>query len=367
MSVDVETEGLGSGPTSWAERDLSAIVSGLAAGTLLPPEPDLGRVEGGGRLLYSGCVNGIAGESGCGKSWTALAVCAQEIADGAHVVYVDFEDTPVGLVGRLMALGASVEDLARFHYVQPSERLDVAAAADLDDVVEGVGASLVVVDSVGEALSVEGLDPNADEQVAAWFRRLPAHLAGLPSGPAVLVLDHVAKVDPSTFWPIGSQRKRAAITGVQYMQRAERPFAKGLDGHAVLRVAKDRHGYFPPKVTAAEMLVRSLDGGERVAITLRAPASAVTVDLSGPDPDLMARVSAALEDAGEPMSGRALRRAVRGKAERTLAAADALVVGGFATVARGAGRSGANLYRFVSPYRHRLEHDEEASSDDVSE
>lgn len=57
-----------------------------------------------------------------------------------------------------------------------------------------------------------------------------------------MLLDHMVKSDDGGLWPIGSQRKRAAITGAQYVAEVAVPFSKTADGMVALKVAKDRHG-----------------------------------------------------------------------------------------------------------------------------
>src|SRR5690606_3665542 len=100
------------------------------------------------------------------------------------------------------------------------------------DLVAAVDPALVVVDSTGEALSLEGANPNADEDIAAWFREVPKRIAR--SGPAVLLLDHMPKSSDSDLWPIGSQRKRAAIDGAQYLQEVVTSFSREKAGVARL-------------------------------------------------------------------------------------------------------------------------------------
>src|SRR5690606_22156878 len=125
-----------------------------------------------GGLFYPGRVNGLAGESGAGKTWTALVVVAQELAEGRAAVYVDLEDDAAGVVGRLLDLQVETGSIAaRFAYISPNERLDVVGAAALEGVIAALEPSLVVIDSTGEALALDGAKPNDDDSVAAWFRR----------------------------------------------------------------------------------------------------------------------------------------------------------------------------------------------------
>lgn len=335
---------------SWEPVDLADTVAGLLAGTLTRHAPTIGARDDGGCLFYAGKVNGIAGASGSGKTWTALATCAQQIATGGHVLYVDLEDDAVGIVGRLLDLGADPAHLAgpgrRFHYLHPQEAFGIVAAELVRAVLARHRPSLVVIDSTGESMALEGAKPNDDDDTARWFRKLPTAIAH--TGPAVLVLDHVVKADEGGLWPIGSQRKRAAISGAQYMQTTVRPFDKGTAGMAKLVCAKDRHGNYRPGQKVAELHVTP-DDVAGVVLTLRPPSG----DVRAPDmfrpTALMERASKALEAAAEPLSGRAINELVPGKRDAVAQAVEVLVVEGY--VERSEGERRAKLHTSLRPYR----------------
>ena len=75
--------------------------------------------------------------------------------------------------------------------------------------------TLAVVDSLGEAFGLEGIDENHDVEVAPWLRRVARRLAD--AGLSVLLLDHSTKSADNPRRPSGSKRKRAAITGASYL------------------------------------------------------------------------------------------------------------------------------------------------------
>lgn len=335
---------------SWRPVDLSATVARLVAGTLTRPAPTVGTVEGGGALFYAGKVNGVAGASGSGKSWTALHTAAQVIATGGHALYVDLEDDGPGIVSRLLDMGADPADvLARFHYVHPDEPHGVAAAAELAAVVAEFAPALVVIDSTGESMALDGDKPNDDDDTARWFRRLPAAVAKL--GPAVVVLDHVVKAEDGGLWPIGSQRKRAAISGAQYMQLTVKPFARDVAGVAKLVCAKDRHGNYRQGQRVADLRVSPSPGGVVVALAAAETDSTPTAATGGTfrPTALMERVSRALEAAGEPLSGREIDEGVKGKSQHVRAAVGVLVDEGYVSRREAAGNS--RLHELVRPYR----------------
>lgn len=341
--------GPGESGASWAEVDLSATMAGVLAGTIERPAPTIGRRTDGQALFYRGRVNGVAGHSNAGKSWTAFAAAVQELSAGEHVVYIDLEDDAVGAVTRLLALGANPDDvLARFHYHCPQETYTDAAAQALAANLDQYAPSLVVIDSTGEGLALDGAKPNDDDDVARWFRRLPTPVAR-QTGAAVVVLDHVVKSDDGEgLWPGGSHRKRAAITGAQYMQVNVNPFDQTTPGYSKLVCAKDRHGNYRSRQTVA--LLHIDPEGERVHAQLRVPAETGTSGIGTWRPTaIMERVSKALEAAGEPLGVRALDRAVSGKKEHRQLATKLLIETGH--VATGAGRNRAVLHTVVNPYR----------------
>lgn len=343
--------------TSWRAVDLIDIVTGLCDGTLVRLRPTVGQLslsdnDAGQALFYRGKVNGDAGESGCGKSMLAQVAGAQEMAQGRAVVYIDFEDSALGVVARLLDMGVPAETITQhFHYLSPTEGLTTLAWVDLSELLDEVAPSLVIIDSTGEGLSMAGRNPNADEEVAAWFRSVPRRIADHPSGPAVVVLDHVTKADDGGLWPIGSQRKRAAINGAQYMQRLAKPFSRDHAGSAVLTVAKDRHGHYRTGQKVAQLHVTPAGDGrvhlDLVHLADSAPAEGGSFRATV----LMERVSRYLEThpGAADRTARQVRTHVDGKEQALLAAADMLVVEGF--VKAEAGPRNATVYTSVKPFR----------------
>jgi len=339
--------------SSWRPVDIADTVDGLVAGTLTRLKPTLGRLQGAnddeGALFYAGRVNGLAGESGAGKSWSALASSAQEINAGCAVVYVDLEDDAAGIVGRLLDMGVDGEAIkALFHYINPGERLDLVAWSQLSDLLSEYMPTLVVVDSTGEGLALEGANPNADEEVARWFRLLPRRAARHEAKPAVLVLDHVTKTEDNGLWPIGSQRKRAAIDGAQYMQRTVKSFSKDAPGTAKIVCAKDRHGTWRIGQHVADLAVTP--DGTRVDVELKATADSGQSGTFRPTV-LMERVSRYLEThpGAADRTKRQIRNSVSGKEAAIVQAAEVLVAEGYVSTSEGP--RGATIYTIDRPYR----------------
>lgn len=223
-------------------------------------------------LIYPGMINALNGQPGGGKTWVALHTCAEAIKQGLHVMFIDLEGNPASIVGRLKALECSRDEIVeRFHYVRPGSPMTIDSWDVLERNIHRWDIALVVIDSIGELLSMQGIrSSNDDDEVAKLYRAIPRRIADL--GPAVLLLDHVPKAagDGPQMWAIGSQRKKAAIDGAAYMVETIKAFAKGVPGKVVLRTAKDREGNFVVGVVAAEIDMNPGNGGA-LTIDVRAP------------------------------------------------------------------------------------------------
>lgn len=291
---------------SWQRHDVTAILEGLVSGALRTERPSLLTLESDGALLYPSRVHAVMGESGSGKSWLALVAAAQEMRAGSTVIFLDFEDTPAGVLGRLLALGVTPESItARFVYVRPDSTFTDAARDNLLALVRTLSPSLIVVDSVGEAMALDGLKQNDDDAVAGWMRRLPRSVASL--GPAVLLLDHVVKAEGERgLWAIGSQRKRAAIDGAAYVieVRERDGFSAERAGRARLICAKDRHGTFHRGQHVADMRVIPHSG--QVEIRLFAVVIAEVEDSAMREADI------AVMEQLQPISRRKARELSKG-------------------------------------------------------
>lgn len=327
----------------WLPLDVSAVLAGLVDGSFSRPAPTIGDFGSGG-LFYPGRINSVHGESGCGKTWTALVACSQEMERGNSVVYIDLEDTPDGVLERLLgSLGVPADVLAsQFLYLHPQEKPTPAEMTRLRNALQAAQPSLVVFDSTGEGLAMNGANPNADGEVAEWFRQVVRPLA--ECGAAVVLLDHITKAADNDLWPIGSQRKRAAVTGAAYLQKTARPFAQGQDGYAKLLCAKDRHGNYPIRKHVASL--------------------SVTCDVWGLDPGLqdgsggqgpfrptglMEAVSRFLEGSDRQPSQNEIEQAIKGKHSAVREALRALIAEGYVATTTGPNRS--TLHNSVRAYR----------------
>ncbi len=316
---------------SWVPIDLRATVNGLADGTIKPPAPSIGWRTDGAFLLYTGRVNSLISESGGAKTWAALEITRQQLELGRQVVFIDFEDHAQGICGRLLDLGARPDAVTEhFRYLSPDEPFSLAAEQRLAATLVAGRPSMVVIDSVGESMALDGVKPNDDDQVARWYRRLPRRLAGL--GPAVLCLDHLTKSgDGRGLYATGSQRKRAAVSGAAYLLETIDEFGMGRVGITRLVVAKDRHGTYVKGETAARFVLEPAptdSPGRRLRAHLDVPEGPGNKPATFRPTHLMERVSRYLED-HPGASGNDLDKARLGKADYVRKATALLVSEGW--------------------------------------
>ena len=235
--------------TSWQPVDLADALAGIDV-----PPPELWHRSDGVPLLYRGRVHWFQGESESCKSWAAQAVVAAELNGGRDVLYIDYEDDDRGVVGRLRALGVTVEAI-REHltYIRPDEPLRdrhgryTDAWQDFANALAAATYSLCVIDGVTEAMTTEGLEIMSNTDIAAWMRLLPRRIAA--AGPAVVCIDHVTKNgETQGRYAIGGQHKLAGIDGAAFRFTALRPLARATGdepvvGTVAVTVMKDRPGY----------------------------------------------------------------------------------------------------------------------------
>lgn len=315
---------------SWRPVDLTAVL----AGTWTHPEPSVGRRSDGTGIFYPGKVHTVSSESEGGKTWFALSVALDELAAGNDVIYLDFEDDEGGIVGRLLALGASPQVIGdRFHYLRPDDPL--GTGIHLDDLAGILGdcrPTLAVVDGVTEALTLHGLNPNDNSDVAAFGRMLPRRLAA--AGAASVSLDHVTKNGETRGrYSLGAVHKLNGLDGAAYVLENRRPFGVGITGRSTVRIAKDRPGQL------RKLALPSSSGmywaGDLVLTSRPGLLSEVSIDApeeragDGFRPTVyMGRIMAAIDERG-PLSKRMVRTAVSGKSQNVDQALDRLIFDGF--------------------------------------
>lgn len=332
----------------WAPVDLVAIAAAMRTGDYVQIAPTILEVEGAAPLLYPGRTNQLFGESGGGKTWVGLAAVAETVRAGLRALIVDYEDTPAGTAERLVLLGLTDDEIALVDYRNPTTGLMIGLSYVLER-LEDQAYALVVLDSTGEAMASGSVNPNADEEVAMWFRRV-REFTGLPGEPAVVVLDHIPKAtDAPASYAIGSQRKRAAITGASYRVDTIREPARGKSGFLKLTVAKDRPGNRAKGTTAALVDVKaSEDGSLELHFHVSEADAAKAAGARWRPTIYMERISRWLE-VHPGSSKRTLLGDVQGKREVLEEALDVLAEEGWFSLSDGP--RGAKLYRVDRPFR----------------
>jgi hypothetical protein len=337
-------EGAPLAETTWEPVDIEEMLTG----DWTPIIPEVWTYGAGTEgVFYTGRMNALWGDSGSGKSWVALAACASEMNAGRGAVYIDLEDHPRSVINRLILLGVTTATIrGHFHYVHPDLHWTEMAAAQLATLIRSAHVGVVVVDSVGEAMAVDGAKPNDDDDVARWYRNVPRFLADL--GCAVILIDHVPKSkEAAKGFAIGSQRKRAAIDGVAWMVESKVAPTRERDGHLVLETAKDRNGHYR-------------NGGVEFDVEIANVAGKVRVDAKRHDPNqlptvLMERVSRYLEEEG-PQSKNTIASNVQGKTEAVRRAVDELAKLGNVTITGNGGRGGVK-FELAQIYRNPVDND----------
>ena len=320
----------------WEPTDISDVL----AADYTPPRPTILKRADGSALLYAGRMNAIYGESGSGKSWVAMVGCAQELNAGRSVIYIDLEDHVGSVIARMMSLGADKTALIeRFTYISPLGAWKRNVSEFLVGRCLERDVSLVVIDSTGEAMALDGAKPNDDDDTARWFRRVPRTLAR--TGAAVLLLDHMPKsTDAPQGFAIGSQRKRAAIDGASYRVDVGVAPARGIEGHLRLITAKDRGGTYQHGHKAADIDI--IDTPTGTTVTIKPPGNGLPTVL-------MTRISQYL-DATPGASARNVEDNVSGRGQHVRNALNLLVDHGYVSRTPRTGKHGGFEHHNIKPF-----------------
>lgn len=319
--------------SSWTPVDLGDYLDG----TYVPTEPTIMPRSDGPAMFYAGKLHSVMGEAEALKTWTLLVAAGIELQAGRTVTYVDFEDSPEAVVGRLRLLGVPAADIgARFRYCRPEEPLFASRGGsgpvlrpkpvvDYAEMCEG--ASLVVVDGVSEGMALHGLNISDTSDVAAFYTyagRVPTR-----GGAAVSFIDHIPHTSKEQTGKegraIGSQHKIAGLD-VAYSVTMHQPFGVGLTGTASVKVVKDRPGQVRRHCTGEKhrdfglLTLSSSPSGTCIRWTLTKPSAGTFRPTM-----YMERVSRSLEGADKPLPLRKVRENTTGKGVRVDQALEVLV------------------------------------------
>lgn len=336
-------------------RNLSTLevadVAALLDSELEPEQADFLTRTDGAALFYAGKMHVLQAEPSSGKSWLALAAALEVLTIGGAVVYLDYEDTSKGILGRLLALGAEPSHVReRFAYAQPAGAFGPQERAELGKLLDRLNPDLVVIDGVAEALARDGLSEDKASEVVTWIEKLPRYIA--KTGAAVVMLDHVVKDrEQQGRWARGSGAKLAAVDGATYQVKVTSAFSRHRAGTMKLVVAKDRPGGVGAigDVAAVATIEPKADGA-RVLIRL----DPNTVEIAASDPwkptVLMEKVSRAIEEAVTPLTASALKTLVHSEKPKLVVEAIArLIAEGWVVESSGKPKT----LTVAKPYRHQ--------------
>ena len=312
------------------------------------PAPEFLARNDGHRLFYRGKINALLGESESGKTWVALHAVAQSLHLQEKVIYLDFEDSGKGILGRLRALGLEDRHFENFTYANPDSNLTLDERIDLIDALMEIVPELIVVDGVNAAMTLMNLELTSNRDATFFSQQLLKPLA--LSGACVITIDHVTKSKESRGnYAIGAQAKRADINGAAIMCEVVLPFGRGMSGELTLKVTKDRPGHVranskEAKFAGTVSLKSSADGS--VVMTILAPNG----ERNRLRPThLMEAVSRLLEAAQGALSKTAISKEIKGKTEWVFIACQVLIDEKFVAVENGT-RNSLNL-RLLKSYR----------------
>ena len=233
-----------------------------------PPMPSICEYAIGMCLMTPGFVHLVYGASESAKTWLAYIAVVQEVQKGNLALIIDYEIDGSLAAERLRDLGLTDEQIdAGVIYVSPEMSLTGRDMMRLVEHIDGLERTLTVavLDSLGESTTMDGLNDNDNNDMAAWFRASTRWLIREWPSCAVVVIDHLPKDKTDSPFPIGSQRKRAFPFALLSVRNVE-PFSRERSGHSVVAVRKSRDG----RLTSGDQVAR-IDGGPE-GITL-GPAS----------------------------------------------------------------------------------------------
>ncbi len=240
---------------SFERVDLTPYLDGTATRIVA----DICEMTDGRSLLHAGRLNGVHGDSGAGKSWLMAFLMAEQINAGNTIMVVDLEDTPDPTVERLRQLGLADRAIRdRLVFLGPDEAFTEDNVGRIMRQVVEYGVTHIILDSLGEAFSLEGLNEDRDVEVAPWLRRVCRRIIG-QTAVGITLIDHGTKSSDKPLDASGSKRKRAAFTGTSWLMVAVTPFDRASGGVAQLRSAKDRHGWFKRGETVGALIMGAVD------------------------------------------------------------------------------------------------------------
>lgn len=187
--------------------------------------------------LYAEGVHLASGHPGAGKSIMCMHWAHQVMAEGGHVVWLDYESGPRQTARRMQDMGISPA-IARelFHYAP----FPVSAEDHLAAVAARWPGALVVLDSLSKALSAAGIGENENAEVTSWTTKVVR--ACKTNVMPIVIIDHIAKAGADSAYSRGAGAKLADVDTHWRILVAE-DFNRAQPGKIQLKLKKDREGY----------------------------------------------------------------------------------------------------------------------------
>lgn len=198
-------------------------------------------VEG---VLLKGNAHHIFCATGQGKTWVALHLVRELVADGRRVAYFDMENNGRIIADRLgdLAIEPDLADEYLDYYFSQPITLNQEAVEEYELILDEDQPELIVFDSWVGCLGAASLDENKPSDVEKWASTYVNKAK--ERGCTVLILDHV---------PLEGDRARGAgrkkeLVDVQWKLRKTQPFDRETVGYIQLENEKDREASLPNKV-----------------------------------------------------------------------------------------------------------------------
>lgn len=308
------------GESGWDAADMDSVLAGFEGFT---PTPEYGLRTDGRGLFYAGKTHSVYGDPGSGKSLVVQYECAQVLLNGGAALYVDYEDTALGIVSRLRSLGVPDAVLrSGLTYIRPKTALTGAAETAFHRTLSRP-YQFAVVDGVTTSVRLEGLDNFLDSDVDLWHDRVLKAIAER-TGAAVVSVDHVVKnAENRGRHPYGSQRKLGSLTGAAYSLYAHPLPSRGKVGKVALFCTKDRPGGVTPYCSdmsgsdggkAADIIIDASDHDAPTRVKVNAPDPGRSLDQNRSEKhtEMRAQIVQILTD--RRLSGGELEKAAGGRA-----------------------------------------------------
>ncbi len=192
-------------------------------------------------ILPPGTATVLSGPRASGKTWVAAAWMAQEIIEGNHVIWADFERQGYLLAQKFRALlpGSHLME-THLHYASGTVPETSRLIADVTRWAAGGKRVFLVIDAFRSLQGTTAPGTSASDGDAVEAVYLEVLNPAVEAGATVVLIDHVSKAGATgTF---GSERKESAA---DYVLRVDQvtPFSRDRAGYSRVTVTKDRYGY----------------------------------------------------------------------------------------------------------------------------